>query len=265
MNSPKLKVEMNKGRHGVELEKLAAIAKDTSKFLISLSVDLGEPETEWIAENFVNGSVCFEVESKRNIQNESSMWVDAFHSVMANDFSNEVLNVRIRPETRSRFYDISKSLPEGDFISFGICKNGSESSVEWHRLDRNIANRVTEFLPTREKSRGEIQGIVHALYKETKEPKLVIRELSTKNLIDCYFTEAMYEGVVALLKDKEGVIFVEGVISENESGEIVEVFASDFTPAPDFDEEWFEKNIGGFPKGLTGSKDAAIALDEFRE
>ena len=264
MNTPKIKIELNKGRHGVELEKLAAIARETSKFLTSLSVDLGDPEAEWIADNFRNGSVCFEVQSRREIKAEPQTWRNAMHAVMANDFSDSVLNVRIRPETRARFFDISKALPEGDSAAFGICENGDDSRVEWHRLDKRLANEASSAIAPRTKNHGEIQGIVHAFFKETKSPKLVIRELSTRNLIDCFFRETMYEHAVELLRDKDGVIFVEGTVSETEAGEITEIFVSDFTPAPEFFSGVFESQIGTFPKALSGEKDAAEALDEFR-
>jgi hypothetical protein len=264
MNTPKLKIELNKGQHGVELEKLATIARDTAKFLTSLSVDLGDPEAEWIADNFKSGSVCFEVQSRREIKSEPQMWRNAMHAVMANDFSDDILNVRIRPETRARFFDISKALPEGDSAAFGICENGDESNVEWHRLDKQFASEASTAVAPKNNSHGEIQGIVHAFFKETKSPKLVIRELSTRNLIDCFFDETMYQHAVELLRDKDGVIFVEGTASETETGEISEIHVSDFTPAPEFFEGVFESMIGTFPKALSGEKDAAEALDEFR-
>ena len=264
MNTPKIKIELNKGKHGVELEKLATIARDTAKFLTSLSVDLGDPEAEWIADNFKNGSVCFEVQSRREIKAEPKVWRNAMHAVMANDFSDDVLNVRIRPETRARFFDISKALPEGDSAAFGICENGADSNVEWHRLDKTLANEASATSVPKIKNHGEIQGIVHAFFKETKSPKLVIRELSTRNLVDCFFDETMYAHAVELLRDKDGVVFVEGIVSETETGEISEIKVSDFTPAPEFYDGAFEGMIGNFPKALTGEKDAAEALDEFR-
>lgn len=265
MNTLKIKIELNKGRKGVELEKLAAVARETSKFLTSLSVDLGEPETEWVADNFENGSVCFEVESKREIRSEPTLWKRAFHSVMDNNFSDDFLNVRIRPETRLKYFDISKALNEGEFLSVGIAVNGSsENGFEWHRLDKGLANEAASSVEPKIKCHGEIQGIVHAFFKETKTPKLVMRELSTKNLVDCYFEEEMYEGAIALLQDKDGVIFVEGVVSESPEGEITEISVSNFTPAPEFDEAIFEGMIGHFPNALTGRQDAAQALDDFR-
>ena len=54
------------------------------------------------------------------------------------------------------------------------------------------------------------------------------------------------------------------ILAESETGEITEIHVSDFTPAPEFDERWFESKIGAFPGALTGTQDAAAALDEFR-
>jgi hypothetical protein len=265
VNTPKIKIELNKGKKGVELDKLAAVAREASKFLTSLSVDLGEPETDWLADNFENGSVCFEIESKREIQTEPVVWKNAFRAVISNDFSDDFLNVRIRPETRAKYFEISKALPDGEFLSVGIAVNGtSENGFEWHRLDKSLANEAASSIEPKIKCHGEIQGIVHAFFKETKTPKLVVRELATRNLVDCYFGETMYENAVALLQDKNGVIFVEGTVSESPNGEIAEISVSDFTPAPEFDEANFESMIGRFPNALTGDQDAAQALDDFR-
>lgn len=264
MTTPKIKIQLNKGKRGVELEKLAGIAKETAKFLISLSVDLGQPEAEWVAYNFENGSVCFEVESKRDLVVDPVLWKEALHSVMANDLSDAELAVRIRPETRARYFDISRVLPETDYVNFGIFQNGDASNMEWHRLDKGVAGTAATALAPKTESHGEIQGIVHAFFKETKTPKLVMRELASRSLVDCYFEEQMYAHAVELLRDKDGVIFVEGTVSESEAGDITEIRVSDFTPAPEFDEGWLESKIGAFPGALTGTQDAAEALDQFR-
>jgi hypothetical protein len=82
--------------------------------------------------------------------------------------------------------------------------------------------------------------------------------------VDCYFEERLYDVVIAMLKDKDGVIFMEGEVSETENGDISEMRVSDFNPAPEFDENLFESQIGKFQFALTGKMDAAAALDEFR-
>jgi len=61
MSGISLKIQLNKGRHGIAMQKLAQIAEETEKFLESLAEDLHLNKTEWIAENFENGSLVFEV------------------------------------------------------------------------------------------------------------------------------------------------------------------------------------------------------------
>jgi hypothetical protein len=263
MRTPRIRVELNKGSHGVQLDKLASIARDTAKFLVSLSVDLGDPETEWVAENFKNGSLEFDITKHRESSVDVGLWKEALSSVMSNRYSNEVLNLRIRLETRLRYGAIANGIGEGEKVTFGIL-DGDESGIEWHTLDKDAASSIDVAAPTSGQYYGEIQGIVHALYKETKRPKLVIRELSTRNLVDCYFSEEMYAHAVALLEDKDAVVFVEGAVSENSSGEITDIFVRDFTPAPDFDANVMEHFIGRFPNVLTGGEDAASLLDDFR-
>ncbi len=120
--------------------------------------------------------------------------------------------------------------------------------------------------PRKFRYHGEIQGVVHALYKETKRPKLSIRDLCTKQLVDCYFARDMYQGVVNLLRDEDAIIFVEGeVVEDAETGAIEEIDATEFTPAPPFDVDLFESQIGAFPRALTGGGDSTALLDRFRE
>jgi len=267
MSTPKIKIEINKGKEGVELEKLSGLAKETFKFLVSLSVDLSDPDSEWIADNFQNGSLIFELHKRHDARTDIQIWNDALDAVMENSFANEALNVRIRPETRMQYFNIAKALPEGDAVSFGVVRNGdAPETVTWHRLDKTAALVASEVVATpRMAHYGEIQGIVHSFFKETKHPKLVIRELSTKALVDCFFTEQLYEHAVALLQDKDGVVFVEGTVSEDETGNITSIHVADFTPAPPFDEREFESMIGTFPGALTGNQDSQEALDNYRE
>jgi hypothetical protein len=93
-----------------------------------------------------------------------------------------------------------------------------------------------------------------------------MRELSTRQLVDCYFTKDMYQGAVELLHDENAVISVEGIVVEDSStGLVTEMEVTEFTPAPNFDLQSFERMIGAFPRALTGGKDSAALLDEFRD
>ena len=248
MATPRLNVHLNKGRHGVSLEKLGAIARETALFLTKLSVDLGDPESteNWIAEDFSSQSVLFKVRRERPSRIEPEVWDRAFHAVIGNDFADPIMNVRITPETREQFWKITNPIEEHDSLSLGI-ENGAPE-VEWFEITKEMALTATSTRPNYFTSYGEVQGYVHALYKEAQRPKIIIRELSTQNLVHCFFAPAQYDGIVALLDDKDAVVFVEGDVKEDPAtGFITEIDVKDFTPAPAFDERDFEDLIGAFP------------------
>ena len=96
---------------------------------------------------------------------------------------------------------------------------------------------------------GEIQGIVHAFYKEDASLKLVTRELSTRTLVDCSFTPDMYKAAVETLLEPNAVIFVEGEVSEDRAkGQVASIQVADFRPAPDFDDTWIDSFVGIYPE-----------------
>lgn len=260
MATPRLNVHLNKGQHGVPLEELGLVARETVLFLTKLSVDLGDPESidSWIAEDFSSQSVLFKVRRRHESRIEPELWDKAFHAVIANDFADPELNVRIGPETRQQFWKITNAIDEHETISLGI-ENGSNGApeIEWFDITKEMALRATSGIPENFTSYGEIQGYVHAFYKEAQRPKIVVRELSTENLVHCFFEPAQYEGIVHLLEDKDGIIFIEGEVREDPStGLITEIEVKDFTPAPDFNEQEFESLIGKFPTVATnGTED----------
>jgi len=183
---------------------------------------------------------------------------------MARDFSDDVMNVRISPRTRQEYVAIANDLDPDEKIEFALL-DGEREAAEVYELDRSAVTEFVSEKPDRYRYSSEIQGIVHSFVKEAKKPKLVMRELSTRQLVDCYFTKEMYQGAVELLHDENAVISVEGIVTEDSSsGLVTEMEVTEFTPAPQFDLETFERMIGAFPKALTGGRDSAALLDEFR-
>ena len=112
---------------------------------------------------------------------------------------------------------------------------------------------------------GEIQGTVHSFFKESKRPHLMVRELSTKELVKCYFDPMMYEKAVETLVERDSVVFVEGRISPNPiTGDPAEIIVSDFRPAPLFDVNFFRAFIGMRPM-LTGKHDTEEVINRSRQ
>jgi hypothetical protein len=261
--SAKIRVTLGRGKRGILLEKLGKIAQDTVKFLQDLGADLGIPAAEqWIADNFSSThSVVFDLSP----QADSDLWKRGLKSVMARDFSDDIMNVRISQRTRQEYVEIANDLEPDEKIEFALL-DGATEAPEVYELDRSAITQFVSEKPDRYRYPGEIQGIVHSFVKEAKRPKLVMRELSTRQLVDCYFTKDMYQGAVALLHDEDAVISVEGIVSEDSStGLVTEIDVTEFTPAPTFDLQAFERMVGAFPKALTGGRDSAALLDEYRD
>ena len=60
MSDLKVKLELNRGRVGVPLERLAKVAEEARKFLDMFADDVELGDGEWIAQQFTNGSVSFD-------------------------------------------------------------------------------------------------------------------------------------------------------------------------------------------------------------
>jgi len=260
--NPKIRVTVGRGKRGILLEKLGRIAQGTVTFLQDLGNDLDIPASEqWLADNFSSAhSVIFDLSP----QADSELWKRGLKSVMAADFSDDVMRVRVSPRTRQRYVQIAADLEADEKIEFALLDGDSEAP-EIYELDRSAITTFESEKPDHYRYPGEIQGIVHSFVKEAKRQKLVMRELSTRQLVDCYFTKDLYQGAVALLHDEDAIISVEGLVTEDSStGLVTEMDVTEFTPAPTFDLAQFERMIGAFPKALTGGRDAAELLDEDR-
>ncbi len=184
----------------------------------------------------------------------------ALRAVFAGDFDAEIATL-IRPSTRRQYGEIGKQIDPDEVIRFGLYVNGEAEPRDWFALTPELAEEIHEENARKANYYGEVQGIVHAFFKETKKPKLVLRELSSRALIDCYFKQEMYHAVVDTMEEPGAVIFVEGNVTEDLAKGVVEcIDATEFRPAPDFSLAFYESFIGSKPD-ITGS----LSTEEFVE
>jgi hypothetical protein len=249
------------------LDKMASVTRGTVEYLNSLTRDLGleEPAHGWLAENFDNGSVDFDCRFAVPLEEDRALQLrSAMRMVFANDYSDATTAMLIRPETRRRYARISGPLDLDEVARFGLYENGAIQSVEWFTLSAAFAAEIEEPLSGSHRSYGEVQGIVHAFFKEAERPYLKIRELSTQQLVNCYFPRELYRNAVEVLGDPEAVVFVEGWTTESaETGFISEVNVSDFRLAPEFREETYRAGLGSQP-AFTGRMETTDYIREVR-
>lgn len=267
MSDLRIRVELNKGRVGIPLPKLASIAEETMKFLSMLSDDIavgGDPKN-WIASNFENNSVDFDC-TKNDVIDEAKrrVAIRACRAIMRNECDDATVSALIRPATRLQYSYIAKPIDPDEVVTFGLYHNGSSKPDESYVLSRSFAAQIAKDIPDAARYHGEIQGIVHALYKESERPKVVVRELSTRNLVDCFFKPQQYRGIVELLEDPTLVVFIEGNVRENlVTGDVESIEVECFHPAPKFDPVFFEQFIGSAPN-MTGKLSTEKFVERFR-
>lgn len=251
MESLRIRVELNRGRRGIPLEKLGRIAEETFKFLAMACEDAGIKGNvkDWLAVNFENNSVDFDCEKISTLEpHEFQVGRDVIRSVMANSFQDPEIRFRVRPATRQQFARIANPIDPDEVVLFGVYRNGEERPEDWFELTKERGSAVFDSAPAIIKYFGEVQGTIHAFYKGSERPKLVVRELVTEHLVDCFFKPDMYRSAVEVLMDPDAVVFVEGEITENTTkNQIESINVSDFRPAPDFDPEFYEGFLGSVP------------------
>lgn len=263
MTTLRIRVELNKGRIGMPLGKLAAICAETVKFLNMLSDDLqltdGEPE--WLAENFENNSVDYDCRLANDVgEARAEIGRRALRLIMGETLDDPELAFKIRPETRRQYFHIAAPIDLDEKVRFGLYRDGGTKPDLWYELAHHEEVLVSSGVIDRG-AYGEIQGIVDSFFKERKRPYLRVRELATLQLVKCFFRTDMYNTAVELLNDRTAVVFVEGRIREDaNTGETREIDVEDFRLAPDFSRDDFENFLGTIPD-YTG----AITTEEFVE
>lgn len=268
MKNVRIRVELNKGRVGIPLDKLATLTKNTVSFLSSVTADLGlDVESHaWLAEKFENSSVDFDCRFALPLQEEKANQLhSALRMVFANDYSDATTAMLIHPSTRRKYAQIAQPLDPDEVAKFGLYSNGEKEKVEWYALTVTEAKIIEEPFLAKHMSFGEVQGIVHAFFKETERPYLKIRELSTKQLVNCYFPTELYQNAVEVLADPDAVVFVEGWTDEDaDTGFVTEIQVTDFRLAPDYSEEMYQATIGSIPD-FTGVMETSEYIRKIRD
>lgn len=249
------------------LEKLASVCSETVKFLKMFSRDLKltDEEPVWLAENFENNSVDYDCRLASDIGNARvELGRRALRLIMGETLDDPELAFRIRPETRRQYFHIASPIDPDEKVRFGVYPDGGSKPDMWYELTRHEDAAVSGGVIDRG-AYGEIQGVVNAFFKEGKHPHLRIRDISTQQLVKCFFRSDMYNAAVELLTDRTAVVFVEGRLREDAStGETREIDVEDFRLAPDFSKDEFEKGLGTMPD-YTGPMSTEDFVEQLRE
>lgn len=250
MATLRVRLELNKGRVGMPLAKLAQVCAETTRFLNLLceDMDLPVPAGGWLAESFENASVDFDLRYPEQLSEElAELGRRGLHQVLGDGYDDPEVAFRIRTETRRQYRHIGSALDIDERAHFGVYRNGEARPDQWYALNHASPLDVAEGVVDRG-AYGEVQGRVNAFFAEHSPPYLRIRELSTGGLVKCYFDAERHSAAVELMNDRDAIVFVEGWIKEDTAtGRTCEIRAEDFRLAPAFDLDLYQRMLGSMP------------------
>jgi hypothetical protein len=187
----KLRIELNKGRAGAPLEKLGDITRQIDRFLRSVADDLKleVKRGEWLAQNFRNGSVSYDVAFQVDVpESKVRHFNQCIEFVADYDPDAEGINGLVSDATLLEFGRLGERIDPDETIGLGIYAP-DRKRLKWRRVEYRKASRIRQAIEIPIKSYGSVQGVFHAWLKEAQQPFFQLRELATENLVRCYYTE----------------------------------------------------------------------------
>jgi hypothetical protein len=253
MRMLRVRIELNKGRKGIPMHKMAALTEEIQKFFQRVGIDLGlaMPKEQWLAVKFANGSLDYDAEYQGRIAEEA---LQGFYSELIKlpKLTRDHAVTRLSPSTILQYIRIAEPMDEDERVRFGLYNNGARKPTEWQTFTKAEARQIAEFVASATKYRGVVQGIVHSWFKEATPPYLNLRESVTGRIVKVFYEREDYPQIVSLLQKKNAVVQVVGMITANMIDRHVdEVHAHKFAIAEELSNEAFERFFGSAPD-LTG-------------
>lgn len=260
MSKLKIKLELNKGRIGVPLERLAKVADEARKFLEMLSKDVDLGEGQWIAERFTNDSLGFDSTFKGEATSRNlAIAQRALRHISDPKRTPDDLRFGIRRETLFQFGKMASPLPVDDVLLVGLYKDGDKpdeirflSKERFLEIERQVVERTTHY--------GGLQGLITALFKA--QNTIWVHDISTGARVVCQFESRKYDQIWELLKSRDAIVNVEGWI-RRKPGEVDHLKIETISPSTEYQEGDLERFFGLDPD-FTGDLSTEDYVDDLR-
>lgn len=246
----KIRFSINKGRLGAPMAKLARISEQAEKFLRALAADSGVEikQGEWLAVNFGNGSVEYDAEFHGPISSAAAqIFVRSAELLADYDPENEGLNSAVSEVTALEYSKIGNLIDPDETVGMGIYP-ALGGNPKWRQITYGKTAAIRKQIERPIPSYGSVQGIIHALHKEAKEPHFQLRELSTEAIIRVYYPNALYSEVASALLERNTLIVASGnILYDRASRTASEMRMEGLKKLPTLSTAEFESFFGSAP------------------
>jgi hypothetical protein len=251
----KVRFSINKGRHGAPMAKLGRISEQAEKFLRSLAsdCDIATRPGEWLAANFKNGSVEYDAEFQDDV-NSGSVQVFSKHLEALADYDpdGDGFNLAVTPNTALEYSRIGALIDPDEIIGIGIYPTRG-GRPRWRQITYSATSAIRRQIEAPIPSYGSAQGILHAWFKEAREPNFQLRELSTDALIRVHYPASLYREVAEAVKERTTMLIVSGnMMFDRATRQATELRAERIQKARMLSTAEFEEFFGSAPDFTSG-------------
>lgn len=266
MSAPlRMRMELNKGRVGIPLRKLAEVARETERFLDMLCADssIAESSGKWLARNFNEGSLSYDVEFHGHATDDQVLLArTSLTKIASGDITPKARPPHIRKETLVQFGKLANHIDIDEKISMAVYKNGEAKAEVWHDFTKQRLEAIAEELLGTIKYYGSIQGRIHALYKESDY--ISVRNLVDSSLVRCVYRPQQYRDVYAALNQKDAIVHIAGMMIAGRIDKKIEEMTIDkIKAAPTYRAGDLDKFFGCAPQ-MTGRLSTSAYLARIR-
>lgn len=263
----RLKIELNPGGDGVRLDKLAKISAEIEKFVRLLAIDAGaSPQLgDFVAKDFYDGSFGSVVEYVNNVDPSAAV---KFNNGLRffSDFKDphQYINGEFSPATVRQFIEIGDAIETDEIVKIGIVDADAPiDQAEWKSITKITTLNVDAAFNQEYNYDGALQGKLGTWYKDSNYFNL--RELSSNDLVKCYYPKDFYDQIYRLFEDKDAVVNLSGSIkADRATGRMSEVrvrWAKSYPPLSDSE---FDRLFGLAPD-LTGDLSTVDFIKKIRD
>ena len=208
----KLRIVLNKGRHGAPLTKLGRISEQAEKFLLALAADckVEARPGEWLAVNFKNGSVEYDAEFQGDVDtNIARIFAHKLEFLADFDPDTDGLNGVVAERTAVEYARIGTIIDPDEVVGIGVYSPGRRvpkmREITYSRLT-SINRQLETPLP----AYGAVQGVLHSWLMGADSPNFHLRELSSQRLVRVFYSARLYGDVAKAVQERTTVLIVSG-------------------------------------------------------
>jgi hypothetical protein len=262
----RIRIELQRSSRGIEMPKLAELAREAQKFLKLVAEDVGlDVDGTWVAQDFYNQGIGFDAAFQASDIDtpDVSSYLHAVEQVVSVGPESNWYVPRVRPATLLQSARIARIADDDELVRIGFY-NGDAPAVTWKPLHKSRAVALVEHFQELIEYRGMAQGVIHSLYKESQPPYFDLRDLASRELVKCFYQPSQYPDVHAALERKDAVVLVSGWIRvRRQDRQIREITIERIQSTKPLDRRQLEEFFGSAP-GWTGDLSTEEFIDRVR-